>query len=79
MVLSSLVKDMKMSPIIGKKAAYPKDPLLESARELTAEHEHISASYLQRHLRIGYNRAARIMEQLEEEEQNEEEEELKEA
>jgi S-DNA-T family DNA segregation ATPase FtsK/SpoIIIE len=45
----------------------PADPLLEQARKLLDEHQHISASFLQRHLRIGYPRAARLMEQLEEE------------
>jgi len=46
---------------------YPPDPLLEAARQLAQEHAHISTSYLQRRLHIGYPRAARIMEQLEEE------------
>ena len=45
----------------------PADPLLEQARKLLDEHQHISASFLQRHLRIGYPRAARLMEQLESE------------
>jgi len=51
----------------GKREGLPEDPLLETARQLTQEHKHISTSYLQRKLRIGYPRAARIMEQLEEE------------
>jgi len=51
----------------GKREGFPEDPLLESAKQLLEEHEHISTSYLQRKLRIGYPRAARIMEQLEEE------------
>jgi len=51
----------------GGSGGYPKDPLLEKARELAREHEHISTSYLQRKLHIGYPRAARIMEQFEEE------------
>ncbi|MDD5127138.1 MAG: DNA translocase FtsK [Dehalococcoidales bacterium] len=46
---------------------YPKDPLLETALELANQHEHISTSFLQRRLHIGYPRAARLMEQLEEE------------
>ncbi len=50
-----------------KKAGLPADPLLEAARQLAEEHKHISTSFLQRRLRIGYPRAARIMEQLEEE------------
>lgn len=45
----------------------PPDPLLEEARKLLDSHKHISASFLQRHLRIGFPRAARLMEQLEEE------------
>lgn len=43
------------------------DPLLEKARALAAEHQRISTSLLQRRLRIGYPRAARIMDQLEQE------------
>jgi S-DNA-T family DNA segregation ATPase FtsK/SpoIIIE len=53
------------SPV--SRGGYPEDPLLESARELAREHQHISTSFLQRRLHIGYPRAARIMEQLEEE------------
>ena len=45
----------------------PQDALMDAARELLKEHKHISTSFLQRKLRIGYPRAARIMEQLEEE------------
>ena len=43
------------------------DPLLEEAKRLTQEHKHISTSFLQRRLRIGYPRAARLMEMLEQE------------
>jgi S-DNA-T family DNA segregation ATPase FtsK/SpoIIIE len=46
---------------------FPDDPLMDAARQLAEEHGHISTSFLQRRLRIGYPRAARIMEQLEEE------------
>jgi len=49
----------------GRGGEAPEDPLLETARKLAQEHEHISTSFLQRRLRIGYPRAARIMEQLE--------------
>ncbi len=45
----------------------PEDPLLEEARRLAQEHKHISISFLQRRLRIGYPRAARLMEILEQE------------
>ena len=46
---------------------YPDDSLLDAARQIKEEHHQISASFLQRRLHIGYPRAARIMEQLEEE------------
>jgi S-DNA-T family DNA segregation ATPase FtsK/SpoIIIE len=51
----------------GGRGVFPADPLMDAARQLAREHEHISTSFLQRRLRIGYPRAARIMEQLEEE------------
>jgi len=54
-------------PPTGARGDYPKDPLLDAARKLAEEHKYISTSYLQRKLHIGYPRAARIMEQLEEE------------
>lgn len=41
------------------------DAMLERAHELALEHSRISTSLIQRRLRIGYNRAARIMEDLE--------------
>jgi S-DNA-T family DNA segregation ATPase FtsK/SpoIIIE len=43
------------------------DSLMDAARQLAQEHKYISTSFLQRRLRIGYPRAARIMENLEEE------------
>ena len=52
-------------PIWGGKGA--EDSLLDAARELAQEYSRISTSFLQRRLRIGYPRAARIMEKLEEE------------
>jgi S-DNA-T family DNA segregation ATPase FtsK/SpoIIIE len=42
----------------------PPDPLLEEAKRLAQEYRHISTSFLQRRLRIGYPRAARLMEDL---------------
>jgi S-DNA-T family DNA segregation ATPase FtsK/SpoIIIE len=45
----------------------PADPLLESARRLAREHQHISASFLQRRLQIGSTRAIKLMELMEEE------------
>jgi S-DNA-T family DNA segregation ATPase FtsK/SpoIIIE len=63
------VEDIVLSAAAAasKKGSYPQDPLLESARQLAEEHTNISTSYLQRKLHIGYPRAARLMEQLEEE------------
>jgi len=60
------VKEL-VSPITtGRRQGYPEDPLLDAAKQLAEEHTKISTSYLQRKLHIGYPRAARIMEQLEE-------------
>ncbi|MFQ5925130.1 MAG: DNA translocase FtsK [Dehalococcoidia bacterium] len=42
------------------------DPLLEKARQLAQEHSRISTSFLQRRLGIGYPRAARLMDLLQE-------------
>jgi len=50
-----------------REGGFPEDPLLDAARQLAQEHKHISTSYLQRRLHIGYPRAARLMEELEEE------------
>jgi len=40
--------------------------LLRQAAQVVAESQKASTSYLQRHLRIGYNSAARLIEKLEE-------------
>ncbi len=50
-------------PLSGQITA-PPDPLLEEAKRLAQEYKHISTSFLQRRLRIGYPRAARLMEAL---------------
>ncbi len=43
------------------------DDMLEKAKELAFEHNRVSTSLLQRRLRIGYPRAARLMDMLEDE------------
>jgi S-DNA-T family DNA segregation ATPase FtsK/SpoIIIE len=60
------IEELVPSPTAAR-GGFREDPLLEAAKQLLEEHKHISTSYLQRKLRIGYPRAARIMEQLEEE------------
>ena len=47
-------------------AAAEEDPLYEAARELAMQHTRISTSLLQRRLHIGYPRAARLIDLLEE-------------
>ncbi len=42
------------------------DDLLESAKKLALQHEYATASLLQRRLAIGYARAARLLDKLEE-------------
>ncbi|MFC1941534.1 DNA translocase FtsK [Chloroflexota bacterium] len=68
------IEELVPSATTTQKAGYPEDPMLAAARQLVREHKHISTSFLQRRLRIGYPRAARIMDQLEEEGVKEEEE-----
>ncbi|MEA3253396.1 MAG: DNA translocase FtsK [Chloroflexota bacterium] len=55
------------SATLSQRLASAPDPLFEEAKQLAQEHKHISTSFLQRRLRIGYPRAARLMEALEQE------------
>lgn len=65
---SSINFDEIPEPVSSRQAISPvPDPLLEEARHLAQEHKDISPSFLQRHLRIGYPRAARLMEALKQE------------
>ncbi len=50
----------------GEEVAIGYDPLLERAAQLVIRAQRASASMLQRRLRVGYPRAARLIEQLEE-------------
>ncbi len=60
------IKFEEMSQLVSAEKG-GEDSLLEAARQLAQEHKYISTSFLQRRLRIGYPRAARLMEKLEEE------------
>jgi S-DNA-T family DNA segregation ATPase FtsK/SpoIIIE len=42
-----------------------RDPLFEDAAQIVVQHQQGSASLLQRRLKLGYNRAGRIIDQLE--------------
>ena len=49
----------------GAGASAANDPKWEDAINIARTHGVVSASFLQRHLQIGYNRAARIVEGME--------------
>ncbi len=49
----------------GASADPEADPLYDQAVALVLQHRRVSVSSVQRHLRIGYNRAARLVEQME--------------
>ena len=54
------------SGVVNGEGGYEDDPLMEKALAVVREQGVASASMLQRRLRIGYNRAARLIEQMEE-------------
>jgi S-DNA-T family DNA segregation ATPase FtsK/SpoIIIE len=62
--VSSVDFDEVAERLLSARIAAPPDPLLEDAKRLAQEYKHISTSFLQRRLRIGYPRAARLMEAL---------------
>ncbi len=61
------IKVKNFSEVGGSGEGGPEDALLTAARRLAQEHRHISASFLQRRLGVGYARAAHIMDRLEKE------------
>jgi S-DNA-T family DNA segregation ATPase FtsK/SpoIIIE len=50
---------------VGSDELEDRDPLFRRAAEVVVQHQHGSTSLLQRRLKIGYGRAARIVDQLE--------------
>ena len=61
------VSEIAMAPPLIKKESQPLDPLMDTVRQLSGEHDQISASYLQRKLGIGYQRAVKLYDKLKEE------------
>jgi len=57
------IEDVAPPSGLGHRDASSDDPMMSEVRRLAEEHGNISASFLQRRLRIGYPRAARLMEQ----------------
>ncbi|MFL5732772.1 MAG: DNA translocase FtsK [Chloroflexia bacterium] len=60
------VQPMPMPDWLGSGDADAESELLEQAIELVKKSSYVSVSMLQRKLRVGYNRAARLVEQMEE-------------
>jgi S-DNA-T family DNA segregation ATPase FtsK/SpoIIIE len=59
--------NLQSSSAVGFAEEGEEDPLMEQAREIVRQQGTASASMLQRRLRIGYNRAARLIEYMEDE------------
>ena len=52
-------------PGLGNSGDAESDPMYDQAVAIVLQHKRASISLVQRHLRIGYNRAARLLEQME--------------
>ncbi|MFC2176389.1 DNA translocase FtsK [Bacteroidota bacterium] len=63
--LPEFVDETASGSDMGSYDASDRDPLFEEAAHIVVQHQQGSASLLQRRLKIGYNRAGRIIDQLE--------------
>ena len=61
------ILETKSKTTSNSLAGDDEDPLYAQAIKIVAKHQRASTSFLQRQLQIGYNRAARIIERMEEE------------
>ncbi|KXS31359.1 MAG: cell division FtsK/SpoIIIE, partial [Candidatus Gallionella acididurans] len=64
-VLNSLEEPSEEGGVAGESLDAEADPLYDQAVEIVLKNRRASISLVQRHLRIGYNRAARLVEQME--------------
>ena len=64
-VLNSLEESSEEGGVAGEGMDAEADPLYDQAVEIVLKNRRASISLVQRHLRIGYNRAARLVEQME--------------
>ena len=64
-VLNSLEELSEEGGAAGESLGAEADPLYDQAVEIVVKNRRASISLVQRHLRIGYNRAARLVEQME--------------
>ena len=62
----SITDRAKQSSMFGESAAESDDPLYNEAKQIVVSAGKASTSYLQRRLKVGYSRAARLIDMLEE-------------
>jgi len=61
-----LASELEKEPMITESGAGQEDPLYEEAKRVVFDYKRASASLLQRRLKVGYARAARLLDMLEE-------------